>query len=253
MFLLAHGQSSYSTPPSPRPQRRITSHPPRRHTSRSESHATHATPESSLDVTQSLTAALGYRRTSAAQEAQMKKTKSLDHQLSSEAKDYESIEQVDYEPDSRETLGVQDSIRSTDTSTSNGHAPGHVTVHVTESHVKAVSGEPDLQSKQTSGHVSNSVTGYHMTDHVTDHVRLRKNSYNQAMLAEQGLLHPQERVGSDDDGDVVRMENGDPEMGMKQYRHDTELLPVCDTTINTIMTKPTERLHYLKCSTKNGV
>jgi hypothetical protein len=25
----------------------------------------------------------------------------------------------------------------------------------------------------------------------------------------------------------VRMENGDPEMGMRRYRHDTDLLPVC--------------------------
>ena len=233
MSLLAHIQSSTSTPPSPRPQHRTTSRPLRRHTSRSESHATHATPESSLDVTQSLTGALGHRHTSAAQEVQMKKTKSLDHQLSSEAKDYESIEQVDYELDSRETLGVQDSIRSADTS--NGHMPGHATVHMTESYVKAVSGESDLQSKQTSGHVNDHVTG-HMTDHA-DHVRLRKNSYNQAMLAEQGLLHDhlQERVSSDDDGGVVRMENGDPEMGMKRYRHDTELLPVCDIMINTVM------------------
>ena len=70
-----------------------------------------------------------------------------------------------------------------------------------------------------------------MTDHVTDHVTLRKNSYNQAMLAEQGLLHLQERVSRDNDDDGggvhVRMENGDPEMGMRQYRHDTDLLPVC--------------------------
>ena len=108
LFLSFHPvyvQSSTSNPPSPRPHRRgSTSRPVRRHTSRSESHASHgrygrATPESSLDVTQSLgltAAGLGHRRTSAAQEAQMKKTKSLDHQLSSEAKDYDSIEQVDY-------------------------------------------------------------------------------------------------------------------------------------------------------------
>jgi hypothetical protein len=166
----------------------------------------------------------------------MKKTKSLDHQLSSEAKDYESIEQVDYELDSRETFGAQDSIRSTD-STSNGQTPGHVTgqvtdngqasghatIHVSESYVKAVSGKSDLQSKQ--------ISGGHVTDHVTDHKTSRKNSYNQAMLAEQGLLHLQERVGSDDEDDGrvghVRMENGDPEMGMRRYRHDTDLLPVC--------------------------
>ena len=130
--------------------------------------------------------------------------------------------QVDYELDSRETLGVQDSIRSTD-STRNGQAPGHVTAHVSESYVKAISGELDLQSKQ--------IDGGHVTDHVSDHVTSRKNSYNQAMLAEQGLLHLQERVGSDDNDDGggavhVRMENEDPEMGMRQYRHDTDLLPV---------------------------
>lgn len=190
-LLLAHIDTS--TPPSPRLQRRTRTRPPRRHTSRSESHATtYTSPESSLDVTQSLTAAtLGHRRSSAAQEAQMKKTKSLDHQLSSEANNYESIEQVDF--DSRETLGVQDSIRSADTSN------GHMSVHMT-------------------GHV---------TDHVTDHVMLRKDSYNQAMLAEQGLLHlQQERVGSDDGG-ADRMGDVDPEMGMRRYKHDTELLPVC--------------------------
>ena len=128
--------------------------------------------------------------------------------------------QVDYELDSRETLGAQDSIKSTD-STRNGQVPGHVTVHVSESYVKAVSGEPDLQSKR--------IGGGHVTDHVSDHVTSRKNSYNQAMLAEQGLLQLQERVGSDDNDDAVhiRMENGDPEMGMRQYRHDTDLLPVC--------------------------
>ena len=119
--------------------------------------------------------------------------------------------QVDYELGSRETLGAQDSIRSTDT-TNNGQVTGHVTVHVSESYVKAVSGELDLQSKR--------IGGGHVTDHVTDHVTLRKNSYNQAMLAEQGLLHLQERVSRDNDDDGggvhVRMENGDPEMGMRQ-------------------------------------
>ena len=190
------------------------SRPLRHHTSHSESHATRgATPESSLDVTQSLTAgALGHRRTSAAaQDAQMKKTKSLDHQLSSgsEAKDHGSIEQVDYELDSRETLGAQDSIRSVDTG--NGHVTGgHVTCHVTESYVKAVLEEPNMPS----------------SGHVTDHMRLRKNSYDQAMLA----VYPQDRVSSDDGGGVaIGMENGDPEMGMRRYKHDTELLPVCKT------------------------
>ena len=105
LFSSFHPVYVQSNPPSPRPHRRgSTSRPVRRHTSRSESHASHgrygrATPESSLDVTQSLgltAAGLGHRRTSAAQEAQMKKTKSLDHQLSSEAKDYDSIEQVHY-------------------------------------------------------------------------------------------------------------------------------------------------------------
>ena len=58
----------------------------------------------------------------------MKKTKSLDHQLSSEANDYDGIDQVDYELDSREELGrVQDSITSADTTT-NGHISGHVTL-----------------------------------------------------------------------------------------------------------------------------
>jgi hypothetical protein len=152
----------------------------------------------------------------------MKKTKSLDHQLSSEAKEYKSIEQVDYELDSRETFGAQDSIRSTD-STSNGQVPGHVTIPVSESYVKAISGESNLQSKQISG------------GHVTDHKTSRKNSYNQAMLAdpEQGLLHLQGQMGGDDDGDGgvvhIRMENEDPEMGMRKYRHDTDLLPVCNS------------------------
>ena len=58
----------------------------------------------------------------------MKKTKSLDHQLSSEANDFDGIDQVDYELDSREELGrVQDSITSADTTT-NGHISGHVTL-----------------------------------------------------------------------------------------------------------------------------
>ena len=260
---LAHIDTS--TPPSPRLQHRTRSRPPRRHTSRSESHATYTTPETSLDVTQSLTAAaIGHRRTLAAQESQMKKTKSLDHQLSSEAKDYESIEQIDF--DSRETLGVQDSIRSADTS--NGHITGHVTSRVTESYVKAVLGEPDLQSADTSyghksvhmtdrtttdhvtsrvtesyvkavlgepdlqsadtsyGHKSMHMTG-HTTDHVTDHAMLRKDSYNQAMLVEQGLLHQQQKRVSTDHGDAVGMGDVDPNMGMRQYQHDTELLPVC--------------------------
>ena len=120
---------------------------------------------------------------------------------------------MDYELDSRETLGAQDSIRSVDTG--NGHVTGgHVTCHVTESYVKAVLEEPNVPS----------------SGHVTDHMRLRKNSYDQAMLAEQGLLYPQDRVHSDDDGGMAsRMDNGDPEMGMRQYKHDMELLPVCKT------------------------
>ena len=134
---------------------------------------------------------------------------------------------MDYELklDSRETLGAQDSIRSTDT-TNNGQVPGHVTVHVSESYVKAVLGEPDLQSKR--------IGGGHVTDHVSDHVTSRKNSYNQAMLADKGLLQLQERVGSENGDDIdsggavrIRMENGGSEMGMRQYRHDTDSLPVC--------------------------
>ena len=261
-ILLVHVQSSTSTPPSPRTHRRPTSRPLRRHTSRSESHATYGTtPESSLDVTQSLTAAaLGHRRTSATQEAHMKKTKSLDHQLSSEAKDYGSIEQVDYELDSRETLGVQDSIRTVDSG--NGQLRGHVTAHVTESYVKAVLGESELQSVRTSGHVTAHVTESYVKavseepelqsvrtgGHVTEHVTLRKDSYNKAMLEKQDLLHLQERVSTGDgDEGVVGMENEDPELGMRRYRHDTELLPVCDIMVMI------RTLHCLKRSTKKVI
>ena len=173
MFLLAQIQSS--TPPSPHLQHRPTTRPFRRHTSRSESHTTYTTPESSLTVTQSLTTAT-LRRTSAAQDTQMKKTKSLDHQLSSEADDYGGIEQVDYALDSHEELGeTQSSITSADITT-NGH--------------------------------------------VTDHVTLRKHSYELA-LKEQDLDRLQKHVGSGDG-----MGNVDLEMGMRRYRHDTELLPV---------------------------
>ena len=91
------------------------------------------------------------RRTGTSEEAQIKKTKSLDHQFSSEANDYGGEDQIDFELDSHETSArAQDSITSADSS--NGHMTGHVTLRK-GSYEQAVSDGRDLV------HLQNQVGG----------------------------------------------------------------------------------------------